>query len=487
MNAYLKNNLYLGRVYGDGSPILYPAELLMRGGWIQGAPGSGKTVMIMQLQEQLIEMGISVVNIDCKASSFESYYSGLAAIERVKQQQGRDVDVYLHTPVHGRPSHLLDIFNQNHWGPRSPEEKAGMISGYLGLNYPAAYGQDWYRDCAWMIEQHVTSKYPNLRSFNEVALRMADEMMNATEPWELSRQVKQDGEHPRIMLKRLGMHDAMNCRSTYAPEVLDNQIQLSRLFQRPSFMYCGLPAATDPIAYPEVGRVLLTSLLSAATHTADRPVQVVVFIDELQRMCGRQLDIVLQQARSRGMGVVLSNQSSADLVAIDPNMPDTILGNTSMQCWLKATDSLGNAQVQNLGGQYIELFTSISESTTDKGTSTSKSWKEEVCDRVSTGLVDLVNSSQENFFIRLAESGGYARYGSQMFVAKSQFHTTSDEYKERCQKTWPEKAHGMLVNGEHRPSGGPPSSSLLGPNPTKPKPSRQRRQRTTTPLTPDGK
>ena len=210
-NPIVKNSLYLGRVHADGSPILYPAERMMRGGWIQGSPGSGKTLFLMQLQEQLIELGYSVVTIDLKASSSELLWSAHAAAQRVHQQQNRHVPIYPFTSVCGEASYLLDIYSQNFWTARSPEEKASIILGFFGLNGAQVYGQSWYRDAAWTVKQHLTSKYQNLKSFHEAAQRLGEELQFAKEPWELSRQVKQDGEHPRLILNRLGMLDALQC------------------------------------------------------------------------------------------------------------------------------------------------------------------------------------------------------------------------------------------------------------------------------------
>ncbi|QEG37721.1 TraM recognition domain-containing protein [Bythopirellula goksoeyrii] len=480
-NSVVRNSIFLGRVHGDGSPILYPAERLMRGGWIQGSPGSGKTLSLMQTQEQLIELGYSVVVLDLKASSFELMYSAHAAAQRVRQQQGRNVPIYPFTSVCGKASYLLDIYSQKFWSARSPEEKASIMLGFFGLNGAQVYGESWYRDAAWTVKQHLTSKYQNLKSFHEAAQRLGEELEYA-KPWELSRQVKQDGEHPRLILNRLGMLDALNARSGYSQKILDRAINLVQLFQTPSVLYCGLPSITDPVGNPEVGRVILSSLLATATHTQHRPVRVVVLIDEFQRMVSRSLDIILQQARSRGVGVILTNQSSADLRAVDQNMPDTIAGNTAFQAWIKATDNIGVDQVRNFGGQYIEHLYSTTVSSSQNGPQTSRTTSEHVLDRVSTGLIDRVNASHDQYFLRISDDGGYAAYGSQLFIAQSGYHTaTEQEYNDRMTRPWPDAVPGMLVNGEHRPSKGPTNKDLVGrdrPNPT------SSRKRKTTPLNP---
>ena len=228
-----------------------------------------------------------------------------------------------------------------------------------------------------------------------------------------------------------------NARPGYSQQVHDRAINLEQLFQTPSVLHCCLPSVTDPVGNPEVGRVILSSLLATATHTQHRSVKVVVLIDEFQRMVSRSLDIILQQARSRGVGVILTNQSSADLTAVDQNMADTIAGNTALQAWIKATDGIGVDQVRNFGGQYIEHMYSTTVSSSQNGPQTSRTTSEQILDRVSTGLIDRVNSSHDQYFLRITDDGGYAAYGGQMFVAQSGYHTaTEQEYNDRMTRPW---------------------------------------------------
>lgn len=467
-NVHIKQSLYLGRVLGDGAPINCPTSSLKLGGWIQGPPGSGKTLLLMQLLEQLIWQGVSVVSIDLKATSHELYWSAVDVAQAVQSDQDRHVPVQAFTPTHGKATCLFDLFSQPFWRSLSPEQQASCIIGIFGLNYPCVYPQDWFRDAAWFVQQLVTSKYPNIASFHEAAQHVAQELKFAQEPWELSRQVKEHGEHPRLILQRLGMADAMNRRPNYGSDILSNSIQLESLFHTPGVLHCSLPAVSDPVTNPEIGRVILNSLLHAGAHTKNPSVKVVVLIDEFQRMVSRSIDVVLQQARSSGVGVILTNQNSADLVAVDPNMPGTISGVTGLQAWIKATDSLGVQQVQTFGGQYIDHLYSKSVRNTRDGQETTFTASEHLLDRCSTGLIDRVNSTPNQFFLRLNDEDGYSRYGGQMMVVQSGYHLTEGEYKDLVNRPWPGPTQGMLVNGQHRPPTNPPSSSLAGPNPPKP-------------------
>lgn len=468
-NITVRNSIYLGRILHDGAPIVYPVSALTKGGWIQGSPGSGKTVLLSQIVEQLVGQGVSVVTLDLKATSHELYYAAEAAAKRVEQTQHRSVPLKAFTPKHGEATHLFDLFSQDAWAASSPEEKSGMMLGFMGLNHGNVYGESYFRDASWTVQQHLLGKYTKLSSFHEASTLLGEELKHAKEPWELSASSKRDGEHPRLILKRLGLTDAINVRSSYPQEVLDSAIKLETLFKTPSVLHCSLPAVTDPVGNPEIGRVILSTLLRVGANTPNRPVPVVVCIDEFQRMCSRSLDVILQQARSLGIGVVLTNQSSADLATIDPNLVDTIAACTQFQAWMRTTDNLGKQQIIDFGGEYMGHLVSKTLSESKDGPVTSYSKKEQVMNRVSTGLIDTVNSNLGQYFLRITENAGYCAFGAQLFVGKMDFHTTEAEFNRRSSAPWPSAKSGMLINGQHRPDGGtPPQSSLAPKTPSPP-------------------
>ena len=417
-NAALAGGIYLGTVRSDGAPALMAMSQLVKSGWIQGAPGSGKTAMMSQMIEQLIIQGKSVVVLDLKATSHELLQAEKNAVNLVQKIEKRDVPHHIFTPMHNEATQLFDLFSQEAWAKASPEDKASMMLGFMGLNYGNVYGKNYFRDSAWTVQQHLLDKYAKIESFHEAATLLAEELKHAKEPWELSAASKRDGEHPRLILKRLGMNDCINRRSSYSQEVLDSAIKIDTLFETPSVLHCALPSVSDPVGNPEIGRIILGSLLKIAADMPSRNCEVIVFVDEFQRLCGREIDLVLQQARSLGVGLVLSNQSSADLHVVDPTLVDTIAACTQFQMWMKTTDNLGKQQIKDFGGQYIDQMYSKTLGTNGKGEQTSsQTSSEQLFDRVSDGLIDEVNSTQGDYFLRITENAGYAAYGSELFVA----------------------------------------------------------------------
>ena len=472
-NRFERKSIFWGRVHHDGSPIFIPADATMQHVWLQGAAGSGKTALLMQLAEQYITLGYSVVVLDLKATSNELYWSADEAAKRVRTKRN-PVPVYPFTTLNGQPTHHIDLYQQPFWKTRSPEEKASGILGVFGLNYPSVYGQDWFRDCAWAVSQHTTNKFPNLKSFYDFDQRLGLELKHAQEPWELSKSVKDAGDHPRLMLHRIGLLDAVNHRETFPEDV--KSINFQEFFRTPSVLHCALPSEADPIGNPEIGRLILAALFSTAANMKSRPTKVVVIIDEFQRMVSHSLDMVIQQARSSDIGLIFANQTTSDLMLPNCNLVETLAGNTCIQAWLKTTDIGGINHIIKTGGTYIEELYSRSTSINGKGEqSTQYGRQEQILDRVSPGLIDEVNASQDRFFMKVTENVGYASYGSQLFVAQSMFHTSQKEHRERSKPgRWPEKTREMLVNGEHRPDQGPPPNALTGNSnsPNSPRPSK---------------
>lgn len=468
-NRVEKESLYLARVAADGSPVLVPNSVLLNHAWIQGATGGGKTTMLAQILEQLIEQAITPVLIDNKGTSHELLWSAYAAVDRVKQSQGRDVPVYPITSTDGLPSYVLDIHDQPFWRDRSAREKASSILGMCGLNYPSVYGQDWFRDTAWAAIHHTAGKYPNIRSFYELGQRLDEELRYAKD-WELSRRVKEAADHPKLMLDRVGLVDSVNFRPSFSQDVLKHAVNLESLFQTPSVLYCALPSEQDPVANPEIARMIQAAIFSTAAHLKQRPVKVIILNDEFQRMASRSVDLVIQQARSSGVGLVFANQTVTDLQLQDCDLASTLAGNTALRMWLKTPDSKGRELLVKKGGQYIEYMISRSRSVGGKSDVTTTSVCEHIVDRVSSGLIDQVDSSNQ-FFLDLTQNAGYAAYGSQMFVAEMSFHITQQEHAQRSQTgRWVSQQPGMIINGQHNIPPGPSPQSLTGPKPSSPSP-----------------
>ena len=465
-NSLAKRSIHLANVGNDGSPVLIPETQLAKGMSIQGPPGSGKTGLVMNILEQCIELGHSAVVLDLKSHTHELLAASQSAAQKVSLRTGSEVPVYTMTSAHGKASHLVDFFGQSYWKQASANDQtSAMLASFEMLNAKKP-DERYFRDTNWMAFHHVLKKYPNITSFEDAENRLAYELKHAKGGIEIPEEVRKYGGHTRLILKRLSCLDAINFRESYEQNVLDSAVDFDELFLKQTVLHCALSAVKNPMASSEVGRILLVGILAAAANLQKRNRKLVLIIDEFQRVASRELDGLLQQCRSAGISVILTNQTSADLLAVDPHMPDTIAGNLAIQAWLKVTDRIGIEQVRGYGGQYIARMKSVSRTNTSEGNSSSTvTWSEQVLDRVSSGLIDRVNSNSNEFFLRINDNAGYAAYGGQLFVAQLIKHVpTEHEYRARIEMPWPSQKPGMLVNGAYDPPrDGSPADLLDAP------------------------
>ena len=197
-----KDSVFLGTVNYDGSPILHPIEQLMKHAWIVGKTGSGKTTYLLALIDQLVRRGdTSLVYLDLKATSFEP----------LATMQQRPTKYF--TLEHGEASYALDLFSQQAWHDMPTAQRAALVLCALSLIYTPGYGRSWYRDAAYDVVFFVLDRHPDIKGWGEFAKRIQDAMRHA-KPWELSEQVKHDGVHVQLIIKRLAALTALNVDET---------------------------------------------------------------------------------------------------------------------------------------------------------------------------------------------------------------------------------------------------------------------------------
>jgi hypothetical protein len=212
-------------------------------------------------------------------------------------------------------------------------------------------------------------------------------------------------------------------------------------------MYCAFSSLLAPTSSPELLRVLVSALLTVGTMVGNRSTKVLLVLDEWQRMVAGNIELLLQQARSLGVTVVLANQTVGDLKQGSIDLTHTVEGNTSLQAWFKDLDQAGMEQIRNFGGVTIDTMCDVSTSSTPSGVSESISYKEVKVDRFTTNEIAAASSRQNNFIVRVADNGGYAQYDGIPFVARYAYHIDEAEYQRRVNRPWPGKTPEKIEVG----------------------------------------
>lgn len=230
--------------------------------WISGSTGAGKTALLMCLLEQFIHRGYSVLCMDLKATSFEIYYTLLALAQR---DPARQIPTWHFTNRNGWSTQLCSPFEQTFWRTLSSAERTTVHLSSMGLGFSRDYGEAWYTDATYELLDFVNQKYPNIASYQELHDRIKYELAHAP-LHELSKNVRSDGEQVALIIRRLKDVEMFNHKSYHSQSSMDAALDFGGLFATQGLAYWGLNPLISPISTSEISRVVLGTLLAAATN-----------------------------------------------------------------------------------------------------------------------------------------------------------------------------------------------------------------------------
>lgn len=437
-------SIWLGVVDFMRSPIYYSVSQLFKHAWIIGKTRSGKSAFLGFILDQLIARDeVSIVHINFKDDTNEPLAAMIESTSRVGREKGRHVPLKHFGLNHGDSTYLFDIFHQRWWTTLSAEQRAGVILSTLSLLYSRSYGQSWYTDTCFEMLFYVLERHPDIASWEQLHDRIQEAIRYAPE-WELSSQVKHDGEHVRLVLRRLSRIAALN-QEGHSQPIINNAIDFANAFESPCHYYFGLSAIRAPLVAAEVGRLVVGSLLQTATSLKHRRCKVLLVVDEWQEMVTKDIGQVLSLASGADIGVILANQTTSQLLTPDYDLCPIVEGNTALQAWFAVTDRNGRAQMNDLGGQEIMNLNS---------TNLDGFWNEPVSyqereiieNRVHPTLISKITSDPDLFALRLTDNEGYTCYRDLTFIARKFFHQGKHEYEAAKAMPWPGATVATLVN-----------------------------------------
>lgn len=443
-----RDSLYLGNVESDNAPVLVPLAAAQKHIWAVGGTGSGKTTFLTSLIEQIgYRNDTSIFVGDLKADTYELLATLQWVRTAVARRTGRETPMWTLTNRHGLASHLFSLFHQPQWHRLSVTQKTDVLMAAMSLSFSRSFGESWYSDACYHLLHFVLRKYREIFSFRELAERVAYEVKTAKEH-ELSRSVKQDGEHVRLVLERLACADAFNQHRGLSSDVTGGALHLGRLFREPCFVYGAFSSLLAPTTSPELLRIMVSAMLTIGTMIEDRTTRVLLVLDEWQRMVAGNLELLLQQARSLGVTVVLANQSVADLQQGSIDLTSSVEANTTVQAWFKDVDQLGIEQLKRFAGMTIDTLQDVSRTDTAQGAITSVTTKEIAVNRFETNEIAAAASRPDTYILRITDNCGYAHYDGLPFVTRYEYHITKAERERRERCAWPAPTGGTILVGQ---------------------------------------
>lgn len=477
-----RDSIYLGRVVADGSPVGVPRAVWGEHAHGLGDSGSGKTALFLcPVIEQLVKFGdCSVIVLDLKADTTELLATLQSAADDVQHERGIRLPLKYFSNQAGKATFAFNPLTQPFWSKFDLYTRTDILCGATGLNYGNDYGASYYASANAAVEYHALKTFPNVVAFSEMADGIGT-VINTAKKNELHPEIRKAGIHVHEVMKRLGACQALNVTNTsgHHQEVVDQAIDLTKVFLEPQLLYFHLSSTLSPSGAPEIARLVTYMLLAASTQT-QRRCPVYLIIDEFQRMVANNLEYMLQLARSMGIGVILANQSLEDLKKGTTNLIPAIEANCRLRQWFSVSSSDDQERLMRSSGLTVDHKISRSISTNHEGReSRSISATEQVVNRFTLNDVLLASDHPFRSILRISRGSGYAQYGGMPVIIESQYHISRTEYQRRKSIPWPSDP-GTFVAGRQpppaasglttrTPSSGPQwSEEVIGPPTSKP-------------------
>lgn len=318
--------LGLGKLQGENVPnalVKAPLKMFNRHGLIAGATGTGKTISLQVIAENLSKAGVPVLLMDIKGD-----LSGIAmAGSSNPKVEERNAILNIENIYSANPSEFITISNEPGTPMRATASEFGpvLLSKILGLN-------DTQEGVLSMLFKYCDDNnlaLLDLQDLKEVLIRANEELkaaltkqfgsFSSTTAGTILRKVieiEQQGADKFFGELSFEVEDLIRIQDGKG---IVNIFRLTDIQDRPklfsSFMLCLLAEIYG--SFPEIG-------------DPDKP-KLVLFIDEAHLIFEeanpallKQLETTIKLIRSKGVGIFFITQNPADI-------PDAILGQLGMK------------------------------------------------------------------------------------------------------------------------------------------------------------
>ena len=283
-NAEERRHLYLGRGYFGDYPLLLADEYLSNHVVIRGASGRGKSTLLVRLILQLL-LAQAPERLDWLARRGErpprrtSIVIGdlkgepavLNAIREVCRALGIPFKLFCDHP--GSASHVFNPLSQSHLPLFTTSQLVQMLLEAAGLTYGSGYGKGYF------TSGNVNVLLKLLRAFRREATsflalhRLITDSVHREGVARISDRELQVGSHVEMFLAFMASIHALNLTREDLPEkprAIERQIDMTCLFREVQVVYFYLPHALGSIEAPNILRLAMFLLISAATQAGTR-------------------------------------------------------------------------------------------------------------------------------------------------------------------------------------------------------------------------
>jgi hypothetical protein len=297
------------------APLLLHERILSEHCYIVGPSGAGKSSLgIMPLLIQLMRGAKTrdetlsdpypVVVLDLKGDP--------ALFQTVKlEAERRGQPFQFFTTDKHAPTYRFNPFRGFDRGSRSVAQLCQLILDALNLNHGKGYGRSYYTERSRNVLSRTLKQNKNIQSFDELHAALRDTVSKA------DIRTKGDAFELLSVIEMLTEYRQLITNPEETISSTDGIIFMPSVLQDRQVVYFWLPAALESISVGEIAKLVLFNLRVAAQDwkraNPGKAREVILVIDELQRVAGENLQGILQDARSFGIHAILANQSLADL------------------------------------------------------------------------------------------------------------------------------------------------------------------------------
>lgn len=442
-------HLWLGVHPIDDFPVLLHRDILQEHAYIVGDSGSGKTALgVTPIVTQLIrQRHAAVVILDLKGDA-----SFFQAARTEAERAGAKFKFF--TNELNRSTHIFNPFGLADSQHISLNQLCETFLEALSLNHGEGYGRSYFSRMARHWLAGALRKNPNLESFEQLYeyTRLKGAFQNAEERERVFELIS--------VIESLATFEQLNltpARAKNNAQAAEHAILMPEVIREKQVVYFWLPAAVEAATVREIAKLALYSLMNAAYFfdrttgdekhkggSNDAPAQraqTYLVIDEFQRIASGNFKIILEQARSMGIGAILANQTFADLVTPESDLRPTVESNTRLKLCFSATDLDQQDRIIKASGETKDWQFGYSD--TPRGRTFS--FLQQVVPRIRRNNV--IEISDDPFFAvcQIVRGSGYSQYSGYSIPIQTSHAISREEYQRRLAAPWPAKSEATIV------------------------------------------
>lgn len=430
-------HLWLGSHIEEDYPVLLDREILSEHAYIVGDSGSGKTTLgIIPMLVQIIRAKhAGIVIIDLKGDN--------ALFQTVREEaRNAGLTFKFFTNEMKKPTYSFNPFLQANPEHISLNQVCETMLEALNLNHGEGYGRSYFSRVARRWLSAILKSQSSIKSFDDLyQFTRGDEYFK--DPKE-----RQDAFELIAVIESLASFQQLNIApsiSSASQTVLENAIHMPDVIAEKQIAYFWLPAAIESASVREIAKLAIYSLLNSAywhRRTLESDLQTYLVIDEFQRIASDNFKIVLEQARSMGIGAILANQTFADLQTNDTDLRPTVQTNTRFKQIFSATDPEQQLFLMAASGERISYRYSFSKSSSG---SSSVSASEVTLPRLQRNHVIEISDNPLASIVHISRGKGYSQFKGYMVPVRVGYCMTKDQYDRLMARPWPEASDHTLT------------------------------------------